>query len=396
MGTDILTVTQVNTYIKNIIDEDVHLKTVFLEGEISNLTDHYSSGHIYFSLKDSKSVIKAVMFRFSAQNLKFKPEDGMKVICRGRITVYEARGYHQIVVDDMQPDGIGVLAIQFEQLKNKLEKEGLFDKEHKKELPPYPERIGVITSSTGAAVRDIINIISRRYPIAEIVLSNVLVQGEKAAEDLTASVKRFSKLKNVDLIIIGRGGGSMEDLWAFNDEKLIRAIYDCPIPVVSAVGHETDFTLCDFVSDLRAPTPSAAAELSVPDREELLLSIESNKHYIDNLMDMRIKRTKDLLDSYSKIILAHSPKEKIRNIEIKLENYNVVTNQFINNKFDEENNNLEKLSIKLENLNPVLVIKRGFSYVTKDDKNISSVRDVSKGDIIDIKVDDGNIKAEVL
>ena len=269
----VLTIAQLNRYVKSRLDADENLYNVFLVGEISNFTDHYKTGHFYFTLKDSDAQIKAVMFRQNALRVKFKPENGLKVIVRGRVSLYEAAGSYQVFVDDMQPDGVGALNLAFEQLKERLQKEGLFDEAHKKPLPRYPQRIGVITSETGAAVQDILNILGRRFPYAEVVLAPVLVQGDGAPEQMIAALQDFNRLQNADVIIIGRGGGSAEDLWAFNDENLAYAVYRSEIPVISAVGHETDFTICDFVADLRAPTPSAAAELAVPDQTELRAEI---------------------------------------------------------------------------------------------------------------------------
>ena len=270
---DALTVTELNSYIKNLFDSNRTLVALSVSGEISNFVEH-RSGHLYFSLKDSEAQIKAVMFKSNSMRLKFKPESGMKVIVHGSVSLYTGTGSIQIYVNSMEPDGIGSLYLAYEQLKEKLHREGLFDREHKRLLPIFPERIGVITSPTGAAVRDIINVIGRRYPIAKIYLYPSLVQGEGAEDNLIKAVDYFDSSALVDVIIIGRGGGSIEDLWAFNSERLARRIYDAKTPIISAVGHETDFTICDFVSDLRAPTPSAAAELSVPDVRELLIRLD--------------------------------------------------------------------------------------------------------------------------
>lgn len=277
-NTLVLSVSQLNRYIKMNFDADENLANIFISGEISNFTNHYRTGHLYFTLKDDSAAVRAVMFNSSAKRLKFMPEDGMKVIARGRVSVYEASGQYQLYVDDMQPDGVGALNLAYEQLKEKLQKEGLFSEHHKKPLPPYPEKVGVITSPTGAAVRDIINVLGRRFPYAEIVFCPVLVQGEGAHLQLTDAVNLFNSERAADVIIIGRGGGSIEDLWEFNDEGLARAVYNSEIPVISAVGHETDFTICDFVADMRAPTPSAAAELAVPDANELQYALSTLKN----------------------------------------------------------------------------------------------------------------------
>ncbi len=392
----ILSVSQLNFYLKSLLDNDDKLKFLFLEGEISNLTDHYSSGHIYFSLKDEKSVVRAVMFSYAAKNLKFRPKDGMKVIIRGRVTIYEPTGQYQVYVEDMVPDGVGALSLQFEQLKEKLEKEGLFSKEYKKPIPEFPNTVGVITSPTGAAVRDITNILSRRFPCAEIVMCPVLVQGEGAAPQLTKAINMFSQYGIADVIIIGRGGGSQEDLWAFNDEALARAIFDCKTPVISAVGHETDFTICDFVSDLRAPTPSAAAELAVPDRVELLQNLGSQRQYIDALMDKKISALSSTLENSAHLMSALSPKQ---NIEIYKHNLSVISERMVSVSekiFESKSNTLVKTASKLEMLNPISVLLRGYSYVTNENKNpVKSVNDVKTGDVVNIQVSDGSFDAVI-
>lgn len=392
----ILTVSQLNFYLKSLLENDQNLRFVFLEGEISNLTDHYSSGHIYFSLKDEKSVIKAVMFSYSAKNLKFKPQNGMKIILRGRVAVYEPSGQYQVYVEDMQPDGVGALALQFEQLKEKLSKEGLFDKSHKKPIPMYPETIGIITSPTGAAVRDILNILSRRYKSADIVMCPVLVQGDSAAPQLTQAIRNFSEYDLADVIIIGRGGGSQEDLWAFNDENLARAIYECNTPVISAVGHETDFTICDFVSDLRAPTPSAAAELAVPDSTELLADLEAQKQYLASIMDKKLLDMQKSLSNSSRLLSAYSPEFLLNSYSKSLCNTASKLVNFSEHFIDTHIKSLTKTASKLSALNPVDVLMRGYSYVTDENgKAVTSVDSVSSGDILNIKVKDGSITATV-
>ena len=392
----IIKVSQLNFYLKSLLDNDQRLQMLLLEGEISNLTDHYSSGHIYFSLKDEKSVVKAVMFSYAAKNLRFKPQNGMKVLVRGRVSVYEPSGQYQVYVEDMQPDGIGALSMQFEQLKEKLSKEGLFDKEHKKPIPQFPQTIGVITSPTGAAVRDIFNILGRRYPSADVVMAPVLVQGENAASQLKDAINKFSDNAIADVIIIGRGGGSIEDLWAFNDEELARAIYNCKTPVISAVGHETDFTICDFVSDLRAPTPSAAAELAVPDSAELLMSLSSQRQYIDTLIDKKIIDLKKLLDNNTRLISAYSPQLLLDEYQKSTDN---LAKRFIKageNILNDNFKNLQNLGAKLSALNPIAVLMRGYSFTTDADNNtISSVNDVNSGDTLSIRVTDGEISAVV-
>lgn len=391
----ILTVSQLNTYVKSLLDGDIHLQNIFIEGEISNLSDRYSSGHIYFSLKDNKSLVKAVMFSFNTKKLKFKPENGMKVLILGRVTVYEVSGQYQIYVEDMRPYGVGALAIELEQLKKKLEEKGLFDKAHKKPLPIYPSTIGVITSPTGAAIQDILNIISRRFPCSDIVLAPVLVQGESAPEQLKNAVNMFSDNNAADVIIIGRGGGSIEDLWAFNDEELAYAIYNCKIPIVSAVGHETDFTICDFVSDLRAPTPSAAAELVVPDKMDLTANLNATKQYIDSLIDNKIHAMSEVQNNYIKLVSAYSPINYIDTEFEKIHSFELQINNLFNRQIDLCENNLKKSVNKLEALNPISVLKRGFAHISFDNKNVVSKNDLKIGSEIKLTLSDGFIKANV-
>ena len=396
MVSKIITVSQLNYYIKSLFDQDDNLKFVLVEGEISNLKDHYASGHIYFSLKDQKSVISAVMFSFHAKHLRFRPESGMKVIVRARVSVYEPSGQYQLYVEDMQPDGIGALTVQLEQLKKKLEKEGLFAAEHKKQIPAYPSTVGVITSPTGAAVRDIVNIISRRFPCAEIVLAPVLVQGETAPEQLIRAVNLFSQYRCADVVIIGRGGGSIEDLWAFNNEDLARAIYDCELPIISAVGHETDFTICDFVADLRAPTPSAAAELAVPDRMTLTENLLATSQYIDSMMDNRLRNDRDSLKKQIELCLAHSPLTAVKSEEDTLEHLMIRAKNASDTVFQKSLKSLSESAAKTDALNPVAVLLRGFSYLSKDGERVSSAKDVEKGDILNITLSDGEISAQVI
>ncbi len=271
----VISIGQLNRYVKSVLEADGNLASVYIGGEISNYTHHYKTGHLYMSLKDENAVVKAVMFRGNASKLTFEPENGMKVIVKARVSLYEATGSFQIYIEEMQPDGVGALQLAFEQLKKKLAAEGLFDDSRKRPLPPYPMRVGVITSPTGAAVRDIFNVLGRRFPLAKVVFCPVLVQGEGAAASVAGAIRRFNAIGAADVLIVGRGGGSIEDLWAFNEELLARAVAASRIPIISAVGHETDFTICDFVADLRAPTPSAAAELAVPDRHRLAAAVDN-------------------------------------------------------------------------------------------------------------------------
>lgn len=392
----ILTVSQLNFYVKSILDSDQRLNYVFLCGEISNLTDHYRSGHIYLSLKDNKSVIRAVMFAGNARNLKFKPMEGMKVICRGRVTLYEATGQYQYYIEDMQPDGIGALYQAYEQLKEKLQSKGLFDESHKKPIPYCPKTIGVITSPTGAAVQDIKNILTRRFPSVNIVLCPVLVQGDNAVPQLIDAVNKLNKYDLCDTIIIGRGGGSIEDLWAFNDENLAYAIYNSHIPVISAVGHETDFTICDFVSDLRAPTPSAGAELAVPDRNEILQNLDAQRQYLSSLMDKKLIENKNIVSEMTTKLLSLSPDDKIAKLYNDLDFLSQKYENNSNRIFQNTANKIELLATKLESLNPVSTLKRGYSVVTNNDKTVTSVKDVKNGDTLAINVTDGKIISKVI
>ena len=392
----ILTVSQLNFYVKSVLDSDPRLNYVFLCGEISNLTDHYRSGHIYLSLKDNKSVIRAVMFAGNARNLKFKPMEGMKVICRGRVTLYEATGQYQYYIEDMQPDGIGALYQAYEQLKEKLQSKGLFDESHKKPIPYCPKTIGVITSPTGAAVQDIKNILTRRFPSVNIILCPVLVQGDNAAPQLVDAVNKLNEYDLCDTIIIGRGGGSIEDLWAFNDENLAYAIYNSHIPVISAVGHETDFTICDFVSDLRAPTPSAGAELAVPDRNEILQNLDAQRQYLSSLMDKKLIENNNIISEMTTKLLSLSPDDKIAKLYNDLDFLSQKYENNSNRIFQNTTNKIELLATKLESLNPVSTLKRGYSVVTNNDKTVTSVKDVKNGDTLAINVTDGKIISKVI
>lgn len=391
----VLSVSQINFYIKSIIENDGSLQFVLVTGEISNLTVHQRSGHIYLSLKDSNSVISAVMFAGNARRLKFRIENGMKVICRGRISVYEPSGRYQLYIEDMQPDGVGALTLAFEQLKKSLAQKGLFDNAHKKPLPKFPKTIGVITSPTGAAVQDITNIIRRRFPSADIVLAPVLVQGESAPEQLVRAVNKFSASKIADVIIIGRGGGSAEDLWAFNDEQLAYAVYNCETPIISGVGHETDFTVCDFVADVRASTPSAAAELAVPDRQELMSYYFKQKQYISAMLDRKIKTAQLRLENQQRRMSASSPKLKAEQLEKQLSAKSEKLTRFMNIYISNKENKLIAAKGKLDGLNPLNVLNRGYAIAEKDEKIITSSKQLKDGDDFTVILSDGKINAKV-
>ena len=391
----VLSVSQINFYIKSIIENDGSLQFVLVTGEISNLTVHQRSGHIYLSLKDSNSVISAVMFAGNARRLKFRIENGMKVICRGRISVYEPSGRYQLYIEDMQPDGVGALTLAFEQLKKSLAQKGLFDNAHKKPLPKFPKTIGVITSPTGAAVQDITNIIRRRFPSADIVLAPVLVQGESAPEQLVRAVNKFSASKIADVIIIGRGGGSAEDLWAFNDEQLAYAVYNCETPIISGVGHETDFTVCDFVADVRASTPSAAAELAVPDRQGLMSYYFKQKQYISAMLDRKIKTAQLRLENQQRRMSASSPKLKAEQLEKQLSAKSEKLTRFMNIYISDKENKLIAAKGKLDGLNPLNVLNRGYAIAEKDEKIITSSKQLKNGDDFTVILSDGKINAKV-
>ena len=391
----VLSVSQLTNYIKSVIENDPRLNIVFLSGEISNLTDHYSSGHIYLSLKDDKSVIRAVMFANNARRLVFRPQNGMKVICRGRVSVYPPSGQYQIYIEDMQPEGVGALALAFEQLKKELAQKGLFDRSKKKKLPRFPKTVGVVTSPTGAAVQDIRNVLTRRYPNVNIILCPVLVQGEGAAPQIIDAINKLDRYSLCDVIIVGRGGGSMEDLWAFNSEALAYAIYNCKIPVISAVGHETDFTICDYVSDLRAPTPSAAAELAVPDVKEVKATLRSQAQYLISLSERLIERRLNLLDQYKTRMYDAVVTNRIDKCLVKTENLAQRAKNRTAEIYREHESIYTEAASKLDGLNPYKVLLRGYSIVEKDGKIISSQSDLKQGDTIRVTMSDGSISAIV-
>ena len=395
-NTLVLSVSQLNRYIKMNFDADENLANIFISGEISNFTNHYRTGHLYFTLKDDSSAVRAVMFNSSAKRLKFMPEDGMKVSARGRVRVYEASGQYQLYVDDMQPDGVGALNLAYEQLKEKLQKEGLFSELHKKPLPPYPEKVGVITSPTGAAVRDIINVLGRRFSYAEIVFCPVLVQGDGAHLQLTDAVNLFNSERAADVIIIGRGGGSIEDLWEFNDEGLARAVYNSEIPVISAVGHETDFTICDFVADMRAPTPSAAAELAVPDANELQYALSALKNRMFLNVSSGIADRRSRLEYLTSKGVLKSPDEMLSNRSQRLDTAFSKMLSSYENRIGGKKVEFISAATALSKLDPMSVLMRGFAFVSdKNGKNVYSSQALEKGDKINVRFHDGSAVCEV-
>lgn len=415
MDNKYLSISAITRYLKAKFDLDDNLKSVFLKGEISNFKAH-TSGHLYFSLKDEGSKINAIMFSRNAAKINFKPAEGTKVLVSGRISVYEPTGNYQIYVDDMEEDGVGNLYVAYEKLKQDLEKEGLFKQEHKKEIPRFPKKVGVITASTGAAVRDIITTIERRFPICEIILFPTLVQGENAKEDIVKNIKRAEDY-DLDVLIVGRGGGSIEDLWAFNEEIVARAIYNCNIPTISAVGHEIDFTISDFVSDLRAPTPTAAAEMAVPNiidlekhigqlnirlKESIIKKVKYQKLYLDSIKNSFViknpmimyenkKQTVDLMQNKIRDLV-------LRKIEKTEEKINNLKNSYVFTKpeilYQKEKQNIKTIIEKLELLNPLNTLNRGYSITYSDGKVIKDIKDVK--DTVTIKLYNGSFKAKVI
>lgn len=394
MNDKYLTVTQINKYIKYKMDNDSNLSVVYLKGEISNFKNH-SSGHLYFTIKDESSRILAVMFRGNASKINFKPVDGSKVLVVGRISCYEASGNYQIYVEEMLEDGVGNLYLEFERLKKKLGDKGYFDDMYKKPIPKFPRRIGIITAPTGAAIRDIITTINRRYKLVELYIFPSLVQGENAKDDIVRNLERANNY-DLDLIILGRGGGSIEDLWAFNEEVVADAIFKSNIPIISAVGHEIDFTISDFVSDLRAPTPTAAAELSVPNTMDLInyikqLEIRASKS-MENIIDVKKNRLNSLVNSY----VLKNPKNMYEIKSQKLDNLVDKLNIYIKRNLNDKNNRFINILNKLDALNPINTIKRGYSITKSKDKVITSINSVVENDIITTDLVDGVITSKVV
>ncbi len=392
MEPKVATVSQLNSYLKKIIDNNVNLNDIWIKGEISNFKLHYS-GHMYITLKDEGGVLKAVMFKSAASQLNFMPEDGMKVLARGRVSVYEQGGSYQLYINEMIPDGVGALYIAYEQLKKRLEEEGLFEQAHKKPIPQYPEKIGVITATTGAAVRDIINVITRRYPYAEIIIYPSLVQGDGAAANIVEGIEYFNKTKEIDTMIVGRGGGSIEDLWAFNEEIVARAIYASEIPIISAVGHETDFTIADFVADLRAPTPSAAAEIAVPSQMELFARIGMTEQRLKTALVQSVEKRRIKLDG----IKLRDPREKINDYMITLDNYIKQMQVSFSMLIAKDKERLAKACAKLDALSPLQVMARGYAIASKEDGSvIRSAKELCADDEFRLRFSDGEKNCRVL
>ena len=417
MNDKYISVNQLTRYIKYKIDNDINLNEVFLRGEISNFKAH-SRGHFYFTLKDEKSRISAIMFSSSTKNIKFVPQDGMKVLVTGKISVFETTGNYQIYVNEMLEDGVGNLYIAYEQLKKKLDEEGLFKTDHKKPIPKIPNRVGVVTAPTGAAIKDIISTIKRRWPLCEILLFPALVQGELAHETIVVQIKNADNY-NLDTLIVGRGGGSIEDLWPFNEEDVARAIYNCNTPIISAVGHEVDLTIADFVADLRAPTPTGAAEIAVPQKSEVISLINQINIRLNKALINKININKKHLEEIKKHYIFTNPisiyqakemnydsilerlKYSLTNlIHVKEKNYQRVTSSIILQNpeilFDKKKNKYINILSKLETLSPLKTLQRGYSITKKDNKVITSIKNIKKGDNIKIEFNDGNINAKVI
>ena len=413
----VLNVSQLNRYIKSLFEQNIQLKDLFIKGEISNFKGQYSSGHLYFTLKDKDSAIKAVMFRNYASKIHFVPENGMTVLVRGEVNVYERDGVYQIYCYEMQPDGVGDLSLAFEQLKKKLSKEGLFDQTHKKQIPRFPQVIGIITAKTGAALQDLLNILGRRYPLATVLIRSVLVQGEKSAADLCAAVRQMDKLGLCDLLIIGRGGGSLEDLWSFNDEALAREIFSCHTPIISAVGHEIDFTICDFVADLRAPTPSAAAELAVPDQKDLQFQLFSYEQQMVQKLENKIRlleaqfgQKRRMVDSLTRYFVSLQTKlegyqnhRALRFPYFKVEQAQTWTkkrsdrlNALIQVRLKREEDRLKNAAGMLHSFSPFQVMARGFSVITLQGRVVNRIEHLNQGDQVSLHMLNGVVSAQVL
>lgn len=417
MNNNYITVAALTRYIKYKLDNDSNLQDVYIKGEISNFK-HHTRGHFYFTIKDEESRINAIMFASNTKNINFEPQDGMKVLVKGRISVFESTGNYQIYVSEMQEDGIGNLYALYEKLKQKLSNEGLFDESHKKPIPKIPKKIGVVTAKTGAAIKDIISTINRRYPLCEVILFPSLVQGIEAKDDIVKNIK-LADSYNLDTIIVGRGGGSIEDLWAFNEEVVARAIYDCKTPIISAVGHEIDFTISDFVSDLRAATPTGAAEIAVPSKIELkkminqykirlskniLTKVENNKNYLKKVLDSYILKSPMNIYEVKEEKLSNYI-ERLKNVCFNIINsnkikYENVINSFVfinpSKIFENKINSYNNLINKLDVLNPLNTLKRGYTITKKDNKVLNSVKDTKINENLDITFKDGLIKTKVI
>ncbi|MFA5143242.1 MAG: exodeoxyribonuclease VII large subunit [Candidatus Omnitrophota bacterium] len=390
----IYTVSELTKYVRGILEDS--FPSVWVEGEISNFVLH-SSGHMYFSLKDAGAVLKSAMFARSNAKLKFKPKDGMKVICFGKISVYEARGDYQLIAEEIEPKGIGALQLQFQQLKERLQKEGLFDPAHKVPIPFLPTRIGIVTSPTGAAIRDILNIARRRFSNVEIIINPVKVQGESAKNEIAKAIHQFNELKNIDVMIVTRGGGSLEDLWPFNEEVVARAIYASDIPVISAVGHEIDFTISDFTADFRAPTPSAAAELVIPKKEDLVGLINTATARLNNALSGKLNRLAERLKAMSESYVLRQPLNMITQYEQAIDNLRKDIAIRIDHLIKMRGENYNLLISKLEAFNPLAILKRGYSVSTKLPEGVilKDAGSLKIGDTVETRLGKGKFRGKV-
>ena len=391
----VISISQLNHYVKSLLEQDRNIASVYIGGEISNFTNHYKSGHLYMSLKDENALVRAVMFRGAASKLTFTPENGMKVIVKARVSLYEKDGSYQLYIDSMQPDGIGALQIAFEQLKKKLAAEGLFDEAHKRPLVRYPRTVGVITSPTGAAVRDILNVLGRRYPLADVLFAPVLVQGDGAPPQIVDALNRVNAIEHVDVIIVGRGGGSLEELWAFNDERVARAVHASRVPVISAVGHETDFTICDFAADLRAPTPSAAAELAVPDTQALLQTLRAGAGHREQLMHRAVEKEQHRLKVLCEKRCLRSPLFYVEERQMRLDMLSQALGNTAEKAVHCELQRLAANAAKLDALSPLKVLGRGYAIPYKDNEVLASVHGAQAGDHLTIRLCDGELVCTV-
>lgn len=392
---DILSVSQLNRYVKSLLDGDSLLKDLLLRGEISNFVCHQRSGHCYFTLKEGDCAVRAVMFSRYANDLLFEPENGMAVILRGAVSLYERDGSYQLYVYDMQPDGRGALQVAFEQLYRKLDRQGLFSQQNKQPIPTDARRIGVVTSASGAAFWDIVNVLSRRCPLATLVFCPAQVQGEAAAQSMVQALDALEQQGNCDVIILGRGGGSMEDLWCFNDEQLVKRVARCTVPLISAVGHETDFTLCDYAADLRAPTPSAAAELAAPDLSDLPEQLQDYAQRIFAAGERMLSfKTRQILEQSDRLARL-SPQKRLRQDEKKLQNLANTIQLSLKNGIMKREEHLQLQTARLRALDPLAKLSGGYGYITKQGRTVSSVREVSMGDVLTIRVCDGTVQAVV-
>ena len=389
-----LTVTALTKYIKYKFDHDYNLEEVLLQGEISNFR-HNSRGHFYFTLKDENASISVIMFATFAKTVKFEPKDGMKVFVKGNVSVYEPQGTYRLNIKEMKSDGIGDLYLAFQQLKAELEKEGLFDLKYKKKLPMFPETVGVITSPTGAAIKDIINTIERRYPLARVVLYPAIVQGDGAKDDIVKQIKLANEQNIVDVLIVGRGGGSIEDLWAFNERVVAMAIFDSQIPIISAVGHEIDFTIADFVADMRAATPTAAAELATPSIDVLKENIKYNIDYMNKVLKQKFDNMKLYVNNMDRRLDALSPMNTLKNNKVLLDQYKKRLNILFQSVLNNKKNEYRLLENKLNTLNPFSIMDKGYSINSVDGKVVSSVEEVKVGDTLETKMKDGIVISTV-